>query len=420
MSITVPPPATVPAAAAGTVSPPASAVPRSLGLYLAGVQFLFALSWVVYVIYLPALVERAGLPRSLVPWLLLLDQLLFIVCDAAVGSASDRALRVLGRLGAWIAGATLLSMAAFVALPWLAPGSGPLLVVLTLVWVASASLLRAPPLALLGRHAARPAQPGLLALVMLGGGLAAALAPYLGLQLKGTDPRLPFVLVSLALAAATLGMARAERVLAGRGGAPAPAAVSPPVAGSAGAPLVRFLAAVLLAAVAFQLHAQLLQGPLYLRLVAAPQLPWLLPVYWVGFNLMLWPAARLVQRRGAATCAPVAAVGAAAATVLAWGTAQGGLLAALAAAQALGGLCWAVLLVALFTQGLALGQGGREGRMSGALNALLAAAALTRLATATMLSPTPAALAEAAAWPALGFAAAALLLWRGKAGGARA
>lgn len=385
-------------------------VPAAVGLYLAVVQFLFALSWVVYVIYLPALVERAGLPRTLVPWLLMLDQLVFIACDTAVGIASDRAARVLGRLGGWVVAGTLVSMAAFVALPWLAPGSAGALLGLTLLWAASSSLLRAPPMTLLGRYTTRPAQPPLLALVMLGSGLAAALAPYLGLTLKALDPRGPFVLCSVALAAVTLGMVVAERALArARAAAPAAAAVAPGVSG--GAPMAGFLLAAGLAALGFQAHVHLVQAPLYLRQAPAAELPWLLPVFWVGFNLALWPASLLARRWGGLAAMAGAAFAAAACSALAWALAQGDAgLAPLLVVQALAGASWAVLMVGAFAGALALGQGGAEGRLAGGLNAVLAMAALARIGTATAAAPAPATIASAAWLPALGFVVAAALL----------
>jgi hypothetical protein len=100
-------------------------VPAAIGLYLAAVQFAFALGWIVYVAYLPALAGQAGLGVRWVPWLLLADQLVFIATDLAVGLASDRAARVLGRLGRWVLAVSLLSAAAFLALPWVAPQGSP-------------------------------------------------------------------------------------------------------------------------------------------------------------------------------------------------------------------------------------------------------------------------------------------------------
>lgn len=391
--------------------------PTAVGLYLAAVQLCFALTWVVYVIYLPQLLEAAGLPRAWVPWLLMLDQLVFIVCDLAVGLASDRAAAWLGRLGRWMVGATLLSMAAFVALPFVAPGGSPaLLLVLTLVWAASSSLLRAPPLTLLGRYVAKPVQPRLVALMMLGNGIAAALSPYLGLALKQWDPRGPFVLSSLALVAVTLGMVAAERALARSRAADATAlAAAAAVATAAPRPgagtLAAFLAAALVAALAFQLQANLMQAPLYLRVAQASELPWLMPLFWVGFNLALLPASLATQRWGGL---PVMAVGGALAALagafasvasLAGGPGLLGVLLGLAGAG------WAVLLMSAFSSALAFGHTGREGRWSGALNAVLAGAALMRLAGVTLLAPSPTAAAEAAWLPALGFAAAAAWVW---------
>ncbi len=199
------------------MSAPSARPPSAIGLYLAVVQFFLALSWVVYVAYLPQLAQRAGIEPRWVPWLLMADQLVFLVCDLAVGLASDRAARVLGRIGRAVVAATLLSTGAFVLLPWAAPqGSPGLFVALTLVWAVTSSALRAPPMALLGRYVAQPSQPLMIALSSFGLGIANAVAPYVGLQLKTIDPAWPFVLSALGLAAVTLGIVAAERSLAGQ------------------------------------------------------------------------------------------------------------------------------------------------------------------------------------------------------------
>lgn len=398
------------------MSSSAAGVPKAIGLYLAVVQLLFALTWVVYVIYLPQLAEAAGLPRSLVPWLLMLDQLVFIACDLAVGFASDRAAAVLGRLGGWMVGATLLSMAAFVALPFVAPAGGAAMLVLTVVWAATSSLLRAPPLTLLGRYVAKPEQPLLLALVLLGSGLASAFAPYLAMTLKGLDARLPFVLSSLALAAVVLGMVMAERALA-RSAAAAPAKAKPdatssrPAGHSISRPIPGFLLAALLAALAFQLQANIVQAPLYLRVTSADQLPWLMPLFWAGFNIALMPASLATKRWGGL---PIMAVGAALAALtgaMASVASLMGSVAVLGSLLALAGAGWAVLLMSAFSSALWFGHTGREGRMSGALNALLAGASLLRLGSVAMLAPSVAMMADWAWMPALGFALAAAVLF---------
>ena len=87
--------------------------PYAIGLYLAVVQFCLALGWVVYAAYLPQLAQRSGIAPHWVPWLLLADQLVFLVTDLLVGLYSDRAVQVLGRIGHAVLAATLLSTLAF-------------------------------------------------------------------------------------------------------------------------------------------------------------------------------------------------------------------------------------------------------------------------------------------------------------------
>lgn len=67
---------------------------------------------------------------------------------------------------------------------------GPLVfLAFTLVWTITSSALRAPPLMLLGKYAAKPSIPYLSSLAMLGYGIAGALGPYLAITLRDVDPR---------------------------------------------------------------------------------------------------------------------------------------------------------------------------------------------------------------------------------------
>lgn len=356
------------------MSATAGGLPRRVGLTLATVQFFFALSWVAYVIYLPALAATMGIPARWVVGLLIVDQFVFLLADYACGVWSDRMARLHGRFGPAVLAGTLVSALAFLLLPWVAPtGSAPLFVALMLLWSLSSSVLRAPPLNLIGRYVPRPAQPAMVALSMLGLGLASALAPYLGLLLKGADPRWPFLLASLALVASTAGIVAAERALQ--------ALPAPPAAGSADRPGWRVpaglaLGVALLVTLAFQQHVFLNSAPLYLRLATPAELPWLMPAFWVGFNLGLWPASLAARHWGAPVALSVAAAGAA----LGASAAQAGLgLGPLVIVQGLTGLAWAVLLTSAFAAALAIGRGGREGRCAGALSSVLALAALSRL-----------------------------------------
>ena len=383
-------------------------VPLHIGLYLAALQFFFALGWIVYVVYLPQLAQQAGLDRRFVPWLLLADQLVFIVTDLAVGLASDRAARVLGRIGRWVVAASLVSALAFAALPWVAPQGSPLLfAAVTLLWVVTTSALRAPPLTLLGRYVARPQQPAMVALSMAGLGVANALAPYVGLQLKSISPWWPFVLSAAALALLALGMVAAERSLAGQApaAAPGPAAAQAPARGEVGF----FLAACVAGALAFQWHQSVSSAPLLLRHATPEELPALMPVFWVGFNLCLLPASLMCKRLGAAS---VMAMGAELAMLAVAGAALAPGLPLLVSAQLAAGAGWALLLCAAFSGALALGHTGREGLMNGSLQATLAAAALARIAIVTTAAPAPAQAVDLAWWPAAGFLVCAGLLVR--------
>lgn len=390
-------------------------VPRGVGLYLALVQLLFALGWIVYAAYLPELAQQAGIDRRWVPWLLVMDQLVFVVTDLVVGIWSDRAAAVQGRVARGVLVATAVSTAAFLALPWAAPtGSPGLFVAVTIVWAVTSSALRAPPLTLLGRYVARPALPGMVALVALGLGLANAASPYLGLWLKDLDPRGPFLLAALSLAAVTLGMVAAERALAAaRAATPAVTAAAPAAAEApfATAPPV-FLAAVALSALAFQTHVFLASAPLYRAAGGSAWIAHLLPVFWIGFNVALWPAGRWVRRRGAPQ-ALAGGAGCAALSVTAAHLAPD--LPALVVAQLLAGVAWAVVLCSAFAGATALGRTGREGFFNGALQALLAAAALSRLLVVALAAAVP---VQPGSWPMLAapvFAVAAVLLAAGRA-----
>jgi hypothetical protein len=265
-----------------------------VGLYFGVVQFLFVSCWTVYVIYLPGLLAQAGIEKKWVIWVLMADQLIFTVMDFAIGIAADRVLSGLRRIGPWLLGATVVSGLAFLLLPHLAPAGAPaLLAGAVVVWAVTSSALRAPPMMLLGKYVPPAGVPWVSTLSLVGLGLAGATAPYLTLGLRGVDPRLPFALASLALVAAVGGMLWAEKHLA----AAAPAEPPPP-ARPLDARVVAFFAAVALLGLGFQMHFALNSAPLYLRFAKPPELDHLMPVFWIGFNLLIFPACRANQRFG--------------------------------------------------------------------------------------------------------------------------
>lgn len=352
------------------------AIPHRVGLYLALVQFFFTITWTVYVIFLPGLAAQVGIPKQAVIFILMFDQLVFVIMDFAMGVMADRVARVVGRLGYIILGVTLVSCLAFLLLPMAAPvGAVWLFLGLTLLWSASSSVLRAPPLMLLGKYAARPAVPWLSALTLFGLGAANAISPYLNIAIREMDPRLPFALSSIALAAATLGIVWIERSLAIGSGAPV--AVANTTVAKPAQPVFWFLFAVVLLGLASQIHVALNSTPLYLRYAKPADLEYLTPVFSIGFSLLMLPASLATRRYGGLVVMGAGGMVAALASLLAF---NAGNLETLIAIQFIAGGAWGSVLMSAVAAALAIGHTGREGTVTGGLFALLALAALARMA----------------------------------------
>lgn len=391
---------------------PSTPIPHKVGLTLAVIQLFFTLTWTVYVIFLPQLAAQVGLAKDKVLVILMLDQLIFLLADTVMGVMADRSARVFGRLGRWIVIVTLVSCLAFLLLPLLAaqgPALQGLFLACTVAWSVTSSALRAPPLVLLGKYAALPALPRLASLSFLGLGVAGALAPYLTVSLRGVDPRWPFALASLSLALATWGIVWAERrlkqgeTLATTRTATATAkalAIKPPVA--------PFLAAMALLGLGFQIHFSLNSAPQYLRFAKAADLEFLMPVFWVGFSLLMLAASRLTARYGGVLVMGVAGCVGAVAT---WfGTVAGG-LNLLVAAQFVAGGAWGLVMMSAFTGALLIGRTGREGLVAGSMFSLLALAALARIALVAAELNKDAQMLPLLAWlPTVAWAAAGVLL----------
>jgi MFS family permease len=337
-----------------------------VGVYLAVVQLVFTLTWTVYAFYLPALAKQVGIPAEAVSWVLVADQLIFAVGDLATGAMADRLARGYGRLGLAVLGMTLVSTAAFLLLPQV--GSPAPFLALIAVWSVTSSALRAPLLALIAKHAAKPAKAWLASAWLVGMGLAGIAAPSLTMALRDLDPRLPFVLASVGLALATTGIVWAERRLVRTAAAPPPG--GPPRLGI-------FLGAVALVALGFQIHVFLNSAPRYLRFANPSELPRLMPAFWVGFTLFMLPAGWAAKRAGGLAVAAAGCVVGAVAALL--GSAAGS-LAAEVVTQLVAGAGWAAVLMGAVAAAMSLAGVGREGRASGGLFAVLAVAALARIA----------------------------------------
>jgi len=374
---------------------------RALAVYVGIVQFFFAVTWTVYVVYLPQLVEQAGIARSWVPWILVADQLVFAAVDVATGFWVDRVRHGVARLGPAILVVSVLSGVAFLALPFM-HASPALLLAAIFVWAVTSSALRSPPWALLSRHAATPRLPWLSTLTLTGTALAAAAAPYLGLALRGVDPRVPFVVSTLTLLAAVGGLVVAERRAAASSSVSENPERQPPPK------VALFYAALLFMALGFQAHFALNSAPQYLRFAAQPDLPWLLPLFWIGFQAGMLPASRFVKRLGTL---PVMAVSAACGGLATLACAFASTKGLLIAAQFVSGACWGIACVAAYTTAVGFGRTGREGRFLGTLFAVLAVATLARIAVVPSGLGSLPEFRELLPWlPAAAWLAAGLLL----------
>jgi len=346
------------------------------GAYLAFLQLVFALGWTTYVIYLPKLAAEVGIAPDAVILILMLDQAIFTITDTAMGFAADRIAAHVGRLGTFVGLMTAISCAAFVALPFVAesgPAAKATLIALIVIWSITSSALRAPPLILFSKHCPRPEIPYLSALLMLGYGVAGALSPYLGVLLRDRDARLPFVLSSAVLLITALALSRVERSVADAAAPPKPRKPAKPF----GALTVILIAAMVILSLGYQLHFSINSEPFYLRFAKPGDLQWLMPVFWIGFNIAMFPASVIVKHRGALIVLGAAGLLGAAAMLVA--EVAGG-LNTLIVAQFLAGCAWGCMLMSAISAALAIGDSGAEGKVTGLVFSALALATFARMA----------------------------------------
>lgn len=186
-------------------------LPLPLAASLAALQLALAVGWLAYGVCLPPLVAAVGLPATVTPWILLLDQALFAVLDLGLALAMGPVLRARERTMPYVIPAMLLSVLAMLLLP-AASTYGPVALVGALLgWVTCSAVLRAPVFLLFVRHVPPDRHPAGLSMALMGSGLAAAVAPFAQVQFKQSSPFSAFVLSSILLVAAGVALLLAER-----------------------------------------------------------------------------------------------------------------------------------------------------------------------------------------------------------------
>jgi MFS family permease len=383
------------------------------GLVFGLVQWVFALTWTIYVAFLPQLAAGAGIERKWVIWLLLLDQALFALMDLALGVAADRVAAGMRRLSGVIVLVSAVSCAAFLLLPHTA--SPALLTGLVVLWAVTSSVLRAPPMVLIAKYAPPPSAPRLAQLSLLGLGVAGACAPALTTALRGADPRLPFALAAVGLLVAVAALRWAERSLTALPKAHgSDEGVHAPAWGGA------LVGMVALLAFGFQVHTSLNSFPAFQRLAAGTNMDFLMSLFWIAFGVAMAAAGPLSRHLGSGRMVLAAAVLGSLALA---GAGMATRLPELAAAQLAAGAAWALVLAGALPAAIAAGRSGREGRNTGLVFSMLALAALLRIALIATEWNKTAEAAQVLPWlPAVLWAFAALLGALGllRAGSARA
>ena len=291
----------------------------------------------------------------------------------------------------------LAACAVFVLLPFTAQSMPALLVPALFVWVICSSVLRVPPLVLMAKYAT-PQQPASLyspiAAYLFGLGVAGALAPYLTVVLKNRDPALPFLLASLALAIAMFAL-RGQLMKA----TSASSTQIEPAAGGGYATALPLLVAVALFAFAIQIHAAVNSAKLFSRVAAGVPLEWLMPLFWGGFSIAMFPVSAWLSRSSAPDAAGRAL----------WiaGLTGGIALVACATApplpmtialQIVAGAAWGAVFVAAIAFAAQIGRSGRQGGWIGATLALMALAAVGRIVLVLTVLPGNAAIAGQLPW----------------------
>lgn len=369
----------------------------SLALRAALVQFVLALTWIVYVLHLPAMLDAAGIARRWLVWILLADQITFVLADWAAGAWADRLATVWARFGRLFLAAAIVSSVLMLSLPWLAAqGSGALLVLVTFAWTLTSSALRAPLFTLLGRFGADArASSRLAGAALAGAGFASAIGPWTASVLRGGDPRVALGVGAAALIAAALIAARL----------PTPSPASRPASSSetgdaedADAFTGKKISAtanrrtvgqaawlpagVLVALLGFgvQVHTFMHSEALYRTAGATLPMLWL-PAFWLGFALLCLFADALLKARDPVAFLPWAAAVGTLALLLAR---QAPPLPVLAALQCAAGAAWALFLQALFARAARMAHApspsAGAGSATGVLFSAMAVAAAARLA----------------------------------------
>jgi hypothetical protein len=190
-------------------------------------------------------------------------------------------------------------------------------------------------------------------------------------------------------------LAKVERIMVKQ----APADKAPPQSldRAVPAPLVLFTLAIVIFAIGFQLHFFFNSAPLFKRFTG--DIGNLMPVFWIGFSVGMFPASLITKRWGGLPVMGAAGLIGAVAIVA---TETSGMLGLTVAAQIIAGAAWGCILMSAFTAAAALGYTGAEGKTTGILFSALAVATFARMAAGATSALSDPSLAPLLHWAPVG------------------
>ena len=138
-----------------------------------------------------------------------------------------------------------------------------------------------------------------------------------------------------------------------------------------------FIASMVILSLGYQLHFAINSAPFFLRFATPAELQWLMPVFWIGFNIAMFPASIVVKHRGGLIVMGTAGLFGALAVL---GAELAGNLNMLIVAQFVAGAAWGCMLMSAVSAALAIGETGAEGKVVGLVFSALALATFARMA----------------------------------------
>ena len=172
---------------------------------LAAVQGAIALTWVIYNLYLPKLMNQFGFSPGLITSLLIFETGLAVVMEPLMGGLSDEAQQWLGSRFPFIAVGVVLASALFITIPAVVIFASPVggvqwvLPRVMVAWALAMTIFRSPALSLLGRYAFATKLPQAASVLTLVGAVAGAIGPLANQFILSLGPAITFATGSIVL-----------------------------------------------------------------------------------------------------------------------------------------------------------------------------------------------------------------------------